>query len=125
MPSAVLTALQKASDGLLYPSDADEPFTAFAWTKAAGDVTADKTRPLAGVDAKAPVEERTAAEFFQNLTADGADDADKFKALQKVVGAQLSGVKVFRFGGVEKEIYVVGQAAGGGWAGLKTKAVET
>ncbi len=47
MPSSVLTALQKASQGLLYPSDTDEPFEAFAWGKAAGDLDAETVRQLA------------------------------------------------------------------------------
>ena len=125
MPPAALTALQKASEGLLYPSDTDEPFVAFSWGKAAGDLTADKVRSLAGVGPKAAVQERTLADFFKNLTADDVDDADKYKNLQKVIGEQLSGVKVFRFGDVDIDIYLVGTTKGGEWAGLKTKAVET
>ena len=125
MPQAALTALQKASEGLLYPSDTDEPFVAFSWGQAAGDLTADKVRQLAGVGPKAAVQERTLAEFFTNLTSDEAEDADKYKNLQKVVGEQLSGVKVYRFGDVEKDIYLVGKTSAGEWAGLKTKAVET
>ena len=47
------------------------------------------------------------------------------RTLQKVVGEQLSGVKVFRFGDVDVDVYLVGTTKGGEWAGLKTKAVET
>ncbi len=125
MPSTALTALQKSSQGLLYPSDTDEPFEAFAWGKAAGDLDAETVRRLAGAGAEAPVQERTLADFFKNLTDDAAPDADKYKNLQKVVGEQLSGAKVFRFGDVDVDIYVVGKTRDGNWAGLKTKAVET
>ena len=39
---------------------------------------------------------------------------------------QLSGVKVYKFGDeAEKEVYVVGKAKDGQWAGLKTTVVET
>ena len=126
MPPAALTALQTASDGLLYPSDTDEPFVAFSWGKAAGDLTADKVRQLAGVGPKAAVQERTPTDFFKNLTSDDeVEDADKYKNLLKVIGEQLSGVKVFRFGDVEVDIYLIGATKGGDWVGLKTKAVET
>jgi len=125
MQPDVLGALRKASQGLLYPSDTDEPFEAFAWGKAAGDLDAETARRLAGADPVAPVQERTLAEFFANLTDDAAPDADKYKDLQQVVGEQLSGAKVFRFGDVDIDIYVVGKTRDGNWAGLKTKAVET
>ena len=90
MQQTALTALQKASQGLLYPSDTDEPFASFTWGKAAGDLDAETVRRLAGADPKAPVQERTLAEFFKNLTDDATPDADKYKGLQKVVGEQLS-----------------------------------
>ena len=125
VPSAALTALQNASQGLLYPSDSDEPFTAFIWGKAVGALDAETARRLAGADPEAPVRERTLAEFFTNLTDDAAPDADKYKALQKVVGEQLAAAKVFRFGDVDIDIYVVGETRDGNWAGLKTKAVES
>ncbi len=125
MPSAALTALQNASQGLLYPSDSDEPFTAFTWGTAAGALDAETVRRLAGANARAPVRERTLAEFFTNLTDEAAPDADRYKALQKVVGEQLADAKVFRFGDVDIDIYIVGKTRDGNWAGLKTKAVES
>ena len=48
MPSTAFTALQKASAGLLYPSDADEPFEAFSWGKANGDLTPAVVQKFAG-----------------------------------------------------------------------------
>ncbi len=61
---------------------------------------------------KVAVQERTLAEFVQNLTSDEADDADRYKNLLKVIGEQLSGARVYRFGDVEKDIYLVGKRAG-------------
>jgi hypothetical protein len=37
----------------------------------------------------------------------------------------LSDVKVFEVGNVEKDVSIVGRVEGDGWAGLKTKVVET
>src|ERR1700676_4472571 len=121
MPPAALTVLQKASESLLYPSETDEPFVAFSWGKAAGDLTAEKVRQLAGAGPKAAVQERTLADFFKNLTDDDVEDAAKYKELQKVIGEQLSGVKVFRFGDVDVDVYLVGTTKDGEWVGLKTK----
>jgi Nuclease A inhibitor-like protein len=43
-----------------------------------------------------------------------------------VIGAQLSGVKVYKVGDeAEKVAYVVGKTSDGDWAGLKTTVVET
>jgi hypothetical protein len=125
MPSTALTALQKASAGLLYPSETDEPFEAFSWGKATGVLTVSVVQKFAGVGSEEAIKQVALGDFFKNLTSDENDDADKYKALLKVVNEQLSGVRVFRFGDVEVEIYVVGKTKDGEWAGLKTKSVET
>ncbi len=52
-------------------------------------------------------------------------DAAKNRALLAAVKQILTDPKVFRVGGRKKAVYVVGQAKEGGWAGLKTMAVET
>jgi hypothetical protein len=125
MPNTALTALQKASAGLLYPSETDEPFEAFTWGKANGDLTPAIAQKLAGVGPKEAIQQMALGDFFKNLTSDENDDADQYKALLKVVNEQLSGVKVYRFGDVELNIYLVGKTKEGEWAGLKTKSVET
>jgi hypothetical protein len=125
MPSTALAALQKASAGLLYPSDSDEPFEAFSWGKASGILAPAVAQKFASAGAKEPVKQVTLGDFFKNLISDDNDDAEKYKALLKVVNEQLAGVKVFRFGDVEAEIYLVGKTKDGEWAGLKTKTVET
>jgi Nuclease A inhibitor-like protein len=125
MPSPAFTVLQKASAGLLYPSDSDEPFEAFSWGKANGALTPALAQKFAGVGPQEAMKQVALGDFFKNLTSDDCDDADKYKALLKVVNEQLTGVKVFRFGDVELEIYLVGKTKEGEWAGLKTKSVET
>ena len=46
--------------------------------------------------------------------------------LKKVLQEQLSGVKVYKVGDeAERQVYVVGKAPDGRWAGLKTMVVET
>jgi Nuclease A inhibitor-like protein len=123
MENPVLVALRKASEGLLYPSETDEPFTPFTWGKAEGALTLQKVARLAGASAAAHVEEQPLGEFFKVLTE--GDDAEKYRRLQQVVGEQLSGARVFRLGSVNIDIYLVGKTKGGEWAGLETKSVET
>jgi hypothetical protein len=125
MPNNAIIALQKASAGLLYPSDTDAPFEAFSWGKANGSLTPATAQKLAGVGPKKTTKQMALGDFFANLTSDDNDDADKYKALLKVVNEQLSGVKVYRFGDVELDIFLVGKTKEGDWAGLKTKSVET
>jgi len=68
MPSAAVNALKKASKGLLYTSESDEPFAVFTWGKAEGSLTPDKARALAKHDADDPVEEVSLADLFKDLT---------------------------------------------------------
>jgi Nuclease A inhibitor-like protein len=120
-----LAPLREASQGLLYPSETDAPFEPFSWGKAEGDLTPQKAARLAGVPAGAPVEQQSLADFFKYLTADGAENADKYKKLQQAIGATLSGARVFRIGRVNIDVYIVGKTKDGHWAGLKTRSVET
>ena len=125
MSNTAIIALQKASADLLYPSDSDEPFEAFTWGKANGVLTPALVQKLARVGPKEAIKQIALGDFFKNLTSDDCDDAEKYKALLQVVNEQLAGAKVFRFGDVEADIYLVGKTKEGEWAGLKTKTVET
>ncbi|WP_020469145.1 nuclease A inhibitor family protein [Zavarzinella formosa] len=118
-------ALGKASAGLLYPSETDAPFEPFAWpgvTMADAETVERHTRPK-GKRKVRPVRETTVEEFFEELN--DADDADGFKRLKAVVGKLLTGAKVFRIVGPKVDVWIVGLAASGEAAGLKTVSVET
>ncbi len=132
MPSAAVTALTKASKGLLYPSETDAPFEVFNWKNGTGALTSAKLLTLAKQDAASPVESITVDAFFAPLV--GAKDwhgreeksiVQKFKELRQAVDAHLTEPKVFRVGEVEITIYLVGKTQDGDWAGLKTTSVET
>ena len=125
MRQELLAALKNASKGLLYPSETDAPFEPFSWGKADGDLTPEKVARLAGASAGATVEEQSLADFFKDLTADGAEHAEAFRKLQQAIGERLSGARVFRVGRVNIDVYIVGRTADGEWAGLKTQSVET
>jgi hypothetical protein len=130
--SETVQRLQQAAEGLTYQSETDAPWTAFAWPDAKGDLTGAAVRQVGKHKASAPVEEQSVDEFFAPLVGDQdwygdeeKDTAAKYRGLLDAVKRYLTGAKVVRVGGRKKAVYVVGKAKEGGWAGLKTTAVET
>jgi hypothetical protein len=119
MADDVLKILKKASAGLTYPSETDAPFEPFVWE---GKGTArDQVAARAGKGK--PIEEVAIDAFFKEL--EESDDAERFKQLRKVLEEQLQGLKVFRVGKIRIDVYLIGQAKSGKWAGLHTVSVET
>jgi hypothetical protein len=89
-------------------------------------------RQLGRHKASAPVAEQSVDEFFAPLIQDqdwfGDEErqtAARYRALLDTVKRVLKNPKVVRVGDRKKTIYIVGTANEGGWAGLKTTAVET
>jgi histidine triad (HIT) family protein len=118
----VLDALGAASKGLMFPSESEAPLEPFAW---AGTDKLSKAQvvKLAGAEAGTAVEQGTLADLLRTVPK---EDQPQFRALQKVLAEQLSGVQVYKVGDeAEKEVYIVGKTADGRWAGLKTTVVET
>jgi hypothetical protein len=126
MADDAAATIQKASAGLLYPSESDAPFDLVRWEAAKGDPT---PAAVAGIGSKGrkkgrPVEEVSPDEFFAPLAE--TDDAARFKSLEQVLRKTLTDLKVYRVGGAAKvEVYVLGRAASGEWLGLHTTSVET
>jgi len=118
MADTVLAALQRATEGLLYPSETDAPFEAFVWQP--GDNSEATVRRLAGEPAKQTCRRESLADFLQDL----AEEAE-FKQLQATLEKNLSGIQVYRFGSTDPTYYVVGSDDAGRLAGVRTKAVET
>ncbi len=133
MPSsATATALQQAADGLTYQSETDAPWTAFTWPEATGEPTAAGVRQWGRHRPAAPAAEQPVDEFFAPLTQEqdwfGDEEratAAKYRTLRDTVKQRLEMAKVVRVGRRRLAIYVVGAASEGGWAGIKTAAVET
>jgi hypothetical protein len=133
MPTSnTVAALQQAAQGLTFESETDAPWEAFAWPTARGSPTGAAVRRQGRQKADAPVEEQTVEEFFAPLCRDqdwyGDEEravAVKYRALLDVVKQCLKAPKVIRVGERQVTVYVVGTASEGGWAGLKTTAVET
>ncbi len=127
--SAALTA---ASQGLLYPSESDEPFTTFTWKEAGGELTKEQLLKLARKPAGSPVQEVALQDFFKDLTTEQDWHGDeeraavkKYRDLLAVIRQKLPDAKVFKVGKTKVSVFIVGKTADGDWAGLKTTAVET
>jgi len=125
-------ALEKASQGLLYQSESDEPFESFVWKKAEGELNAAAVLRRAKKPAKSPVQALAPADFFKDLTTpqDWHGDEEKaivakYRSLQDAVQKNLAEAKVFKVGKRKLSVYIVGKTDEGDWAGLKTTSIET
>jgi hypothetical protein len=124
--------LRAASDGLLYTSETDSPWAVLDWSAAEGEPTADAVRKRGRHKPDAPAAEQSPEQFFTPLTTDqdwyGDEEkatAARYRQLRDTVRRVLGDPKVIRIGEVRVAVYVIGLAPEGGWAGLRTTAVET
>jgi hypothetical protein len=122
--------LKGLTAGLSFQSESDYPVEPFE-EKAAGAASARDLVAAKG-GAGAAVRELDFDSFF----ADAVKEQDwhdeeararvkKFQALIKFLKESLTDIKVYRVGGTEADVYVVGKTAAGDFAGVKTKVVET
>lgn len=135
MANALLTTLQAAVKGLLYPSEQDAPVKAFVWPKASvGTDTLDETtlRKMVHADADAKIETQAVADFFAPVVTPQSwygDEEKKrmeqFQHLADLLQKSLTDVKVYRVGETDKQVYVVGKTNEGDFAGISTRVVET
>jgi hypothetical protein len=128
---SVSQALKQASQGLLLRSESDYPFDPFEWPGEEGKPAKARVLELAGLPPGTPVKTKTVDAFFEDMTEeqDWHNDEEKaevarFKQLAQTLKESLADVKVFLAGKAEKDAYIVGRTESG-WAGLKTKVVET
>jgi histidine triad (HIT) family protein len=129
--SAVVEALKKASKGLQFRSETDAPFEPVEWPGQEGKPDKARVLELAGLPANTPVKTKGLDAFFKEAAQeqDWMDDGEKaeaqrFQQLVRALKENLADVKVFLAGRAEADAYIVGRTEGG-WAGLKTKAVQT
>jgi hypothetical protein len=115
----LIQELKAAADGLLYPSESDEPFTGFVWPKGWFESPRKAVEKNAG---KSPVTSQTIDEFFTPLSS--LSDVDRFKALRGLLEKRLSKLSVFRVGERQVDVYLIG-SANRQWIGLKTRSIET
>jgi Nuclease A inhibitor-like protein len=118
-----LSALKQAAAGLLLPSESDEPIEVIDWDHDAETLKDSDVLRLAGCSPSAPMEMTDLKDIFRDAVA-GADAA-KFRKLIAALNETLADIRVYRIGEIEKDVVIVGKTKAGGWAGLKSKVVET
>jgi hypothetical protein len=118
MADTLLTKLQEATEGLLYPSEYDAPLEPFIWEPAENTLT--EVRRLSGHPPEERCQTLSADAFFGELA-----EAERFPALYETLKETLTDLKVYRCGAANLTIYVVGRDTHGRLAGFKTRAVET
>jgi len=118
MADDLLKKLKRLARGLLYPSDTDAPLEAFVWEAASN--TAAEVRRLSGEAAQKKCRAASLKSFFAQ-----AKEVEGFAELAESLGQTLTGLKVYRFGAPDVNVYVVGKAPDGRLAGYKTLSVET
>jgi hypothetical protein len=131
--TAIITALEQASKGLLFKSESDYPLEPFLWErKADAKLTPQDLLALKGYPPNTPVKTLTLARFFQPATKEEAwhnaeerKTVKQFQELVKTLQQHLSGITVFKVGNITMDIYIVGKTKTGDLAGLATKVVET
>ncbi|MEG4960310.1 MULTISPECIES: nuclease A inhibitor family protein [unclassified Microcoleus] len=131
MTDSIPTQLKKASEGLLFLSETDAPFEVIHW-QVQEELTPTKLLQLTNHPPDAPVEMRTVDEFFAIATAqedwhdrEERETVQRFQNLVSVLKQNLSQLQVYRVGSIEIDVYIVGMAQNGDWAGLSTQVVET
>jgi hypothetical protein len=124
-------ALKAASQGLLFQSETDAPLEPFEWPGEQGKPEKARVLELANLLPNTPVKTKSVDAFFKQATKEQSwhDDEEKaevqrFKQLVQMLKQSLSDVKVFQAGKGESDVYIVGRTESG-WAGLKTKVVQT
>jgi hypothetical protein len=124
-------ALRKATEGLLFPSETDAPLEVFEWPGEQGKPDKARVLELAKLPAGTSVKTKSVDAFFKEATQEQSwhDDQEKavvqkFKQLVLTLKDALADVKVFQAGKAESDVYIVGRTEAG-WAGVKTKVVQT
>jgi hypothetical protein len=113
-------------------SEADYPFALFSSQDRVDSFTPQTIRKITGHPPEIPVEEVNSDTFFQGLTQEQEwygqaehQTVAQYKSLFKILKENLHGLKVYKLGKIQVDIYIVGTLETGEVLGVSTKAVET
>lgn len=127
----LISAIADACRGLIYVSETDSPLEPVSFGVADGDKPSDYLAAM-GKSTDERFEEVPADEFFQRLTRieewyteAERDRARRFRNLFQLMNDNLSDIRIFRFGRIRIDIFIVGRAKSGRLIGVRTFAVET
>jgi hypothetical protein len=126
-----MTRIAKATDGLLFSSEADYPLEPFVWTDSA-PFSPDALYKLTTLPPSAPVTKEDVDDFFAPMLDPASGDTavarkrmTRFRKLVRLLRQSLSDLAVYKLGTVEMPTFIVGRLANGTVAGLRTTVVET
>jgi hypothetical protein len=126
----LLEELERATEGLLFMSESDYPFQTVLW-RGRAEVTSEYLRELTGQD-NAPVEVVSVDDFFRAAASEpdwkGEQElalAKRYQALVRLLKEHLHDMKVYRVGGSDKAVYIVGRNSAENFVGISTRVVET
>jgi hypothetical protein len=119
-------------DGLLYPSESDEPVCFVSWPWLGREnITVQEFAALLNLENPDSVREEDPERFWSYVTTEhawyGAEERERtarFVALQRVLEEHLIHIQYFEVGKIEVELYLVGPLEGT-LVGIKTMAVRT
>jgi hypothetical protein len=131
--SRLCSLLQQQIAGLYYLSEREYPFEVISFLPPEGQtLTTTNVLQLAGQPAGSFIETVPLADFFRARTrvapqadAESVRVATGLQQLQASLTQHLQGVQVYRIGRRRITALILGQLPGKGYAGLKTRLVET
>jgi hypothetical protein len=128
----IIQKLSQASAGLLMPSESDYPFTVVSLEGVNQEnLTPQTVLNLMGHSPDTLVEVTEVDYFFRNVAVEQEwhdrqqkQDVKKFQKLANILKSELNGVKVYRVGRINIDVYILG-TYNNSIVGIKTKLVET
>ncbi len=115
--NASFQKLQQASAGFLYISESEAPFEPLT-LNASADTLEEELLKLSGKPAGTVIEKTTLASFLGTT--------NEYQNLQEVLEQELTNVEVYKIGKRQIDVFIIGkQKEEAGYAGLRTKIVET
>lgn len=124
--------LERLTQGLLFMSESDFPFSVVRWRQPGGTPSARRLAALTGEPHPDLAEVITVDHFFRiAATPQPWHDAEelavvrRYATLVQVLRTRLPDARVFRFGRLTIHAYVVGTTRNGDWIGLATTQIET
>lgn len=130
--TALIDEIAGASEGLLFMSETDSPVQPFAWEESA-PFSIEALREAKGYNISTPITRLDVDEFFGSATRtydwhgpEERERVQRFEALLATLKSRLSDIAAYKVGASGAiDVFVVGQAEDGSFAGVTTQVVET
>ncbi|HEY0736717.1 MAG TPA: nuclease A inhibitor family protein [Herpetosiphonaceae bacterium] len=130
--TALIDEIADMSEGLLFMSETDAPVQLFVWEEST-PFSIEALREAKGYNDSTPIAKLDVDEFFGPATRaydwHGPEERERvrrFQALLETLKARLSDIAAYKVGASGTiDVFVVGRAEDGTFAGVTTQVVET